>query len=152
MQAVFRSVVLARFLYASPANYYKSSAVAEMGDCGHNRHEPKRRKRRGGCCAPFGGPGTPSSTIWPNSIQYDFSDYPRDHPSHLVLRRPPFGEGDWVSIQHKVTWAEAYIHTKWHVDTASRLATIETGRKLGRGLRPLLGKGLAPHLTQSRQG
>jgi len=28
---------------------YKSSAVAEMGDRGHNRHEPKR----GGCCAPF---------------------------------------------------------------------------------------------------
>ena len=30
---------------------YKSSAVAEMGDCGHNRHGPKR----GGCCAPFAG-------------------------------------------------------------------------------------------------
>jgi len=24
-------------------NYYKSSAVAEMGDCGHNRHGPKSR-------------------------------------------------------------------------------------------------------------
>ena len=30
-------------------NLDKSSAVAEMGDRGHNRHEPKR----GGCCAPF---------------------------------------------------------------------------------------------------
>jgi len=28
---------------------YKSSAVAEMGDRGHNRH----RSKRGGCCAPF---------------------------------------------------------------------------------------------------
>ena len=28
----------------------KSSAVAEMGDRGHNRHGPKRV---GGCCAPF---------------------------------------------------------------------------------------------------
>jgi len=28
---------------------YTSSAVAEMGDHGHNRHGPKRR----GCCAPF---------------------------------------------------------------------------------------------------
>jgi len=28
----------------------KSSAVAEMGDRGHNRHGPKRG---GGCCAPF---------------------------------------------------------------------------------------------------
>jgi len=30
-------------------NKYNSSAVAEMGDRGHNRHGPKR----GGCCAPF---------------------------------------------------------------------------------------------------
>ena len=30
---------------------YKSSAVAEMGDRGHNRHAPQR----GGCCAPFAG-------------------------------------------------------------------------------------------------
>ena len=28
----------------------KSSAAAEMGDRGHNRHGPQRR---GGCCAPF---------------------------------------------------------------------------------------------------
>jgi len=27
----------------------KSSAVAETGDRGHNRHEPKK----GGCCAPL---------------------------------------------------------------------------------------------------
>ena len=42
---------------------YKSSAVAEMGDRGHNRHGPKR----GGCCAPFAGAGTPSNTMpsWP---------------------------------------------------------------------------------------
>ena len=30
----------------------KSSAVAEMGDRGQNRHGPKRG---GGCCAPFAG-------------------------------------------------------------------------------------------------
>jgi len=29
--------------------HYKSSAVAEMGDRGHNRQGPKG----GGCCAPF---------------------------------------------------------------------------------------------------
>ena len=38
-------------------SHYKSSAVAEMGDGGHNRHGPKR----GGCCAPFAGVGTPFS-------------------------------------------------------------------------------------------
>ena len=42
--------------------FNKSSAVAEMGDRGHNRHGPKRGA--GGCCAPFAGAGTPSSTMW----------------------------------------------------------------------------------------
>jgi len=40
-----------------------------------------------------------------------------------------------------VPWAEAYLHTKWHLDACSRLATIEVGRKLGRGLCPLFGEG-----------
>ena len=40
----------------------KSSAVAEMGDRDRNRHGPKRG---GGCCSPFAGAGTPSSTMWP---------------------------------------------------------------------------------------
>jgi len=40
----------------------KSSAVAEMGDRGHNRHGPKR----GGLLCPFrGGAGSPSNTVWP---------------------------------------------------------------------------------------
>jgi len=69
---------------------YKNSAVAEMGDRGHNRHGPKR----GGCCAPFAGgaAGSPSSTV---------------------------------------AWAKAYLHTKWHLDAISCLATIDMGRKLG---------------------
>ena len=37
-------------------------------------------------------------------------------------------------------WAEAYTHTKCHLDASSCLATIEVGRKLRRGLRPLLGE------------
>jgi len=41
----------------------KSSAVAEMGDCGHNRHGSKRGG--GGYCAPFTAAGTPCSTMWP---------------------------------------------------------------------------------------
>jgi len=41
----------------------KSSAVAEMGDRGHNRHEPKRK----GAAVPLsrGGAGSPSNTMWP---------------------------------------------------------------------------------------
>jgi len=36
-----------------------------------------------------------------------------------------------VPIQHKVTWAEAYLHTKSDLDAPSRLDTIKIGRKLG---------------------
>jgi len=37
----------------------------------------------------------------------------------------PFFLGDsWVPIKHKVSWAEAYLHTKWRLNTSSRLATI----------------------------
>jgi len=40
----------------------KSSAVAEMGDRGHNRHEPKSGK----VLCPFrGGVGSPCNTMWP---------------------------------------------------------------------------------------
>ena len=54
---------------------------------------------------------------------------------------PLLGEGGWVPAQHKINWAEAYLHTKWHLDASSRLATVEMGRKLGRGLRLLLREG-----------
>jgi len=32
----------------------------------------------------------------------------------------PFSGGSWVTIEHKVTWAEAYLHTKWHLRPSSR--------------------------------
>jgi len=43
-----------------------------------------------------------------------------------------------------VAWAEDYLHTKWHLDPSSRLATIDMGRKLA-GLCPLLPRGLGLH-------
>ena len=49
----------------------------------------------------------------------------------LFLIRPLLG---------RIAWAEAYLHTKWHLDASSRLATIKMGRKLG-GLCPLFGEG-----------
>jgi len=61
---------------------------------------------------------------------------------------PPFEEGGLVPVENLVPWAEDYLHTKWHHDAFSRLATTEISRKLGRGLRPLFGEwGLGPHLT-----
>jgi len=50
---------------------YKNSAVAEMGDHGHNRHTPKRGGHRPkigcGLLCPFrrGGAGSPSNIMWP---------------------------------------------------------------------------------------
>ena len=47
---------------------------------------------------------------------------------------PPFSErGIWVNIWHNVAWAEANLHTKWHLDPSNRLATLDMGRKLGGG-------------------
>ena len=47
----------------------KNSAVAEMGDRGHNRHGPKRR----GLLCPFrGGAGSPSNTMSPRLRQVVF--------------------------------------------------------------------------------
>jgi len=41
------------------------------------------------------------------------------------------------SPENSVAWAEAYLRTKWRLAPSSRLATIDTGRKLG--LYPLEG-------------
>jgi len=54
---------------------------------------------------------------------------------------PPFLGGDWVPIEHKVAWAEAYLHTKCYLDPSSRLATVDMGRKLGSGSASFLGTG-----------
>ena len=49
-----------------------------------------------------------------------------------------------------VAWAEAYLHTKWHLDPCSRLVTIDMGRKLGGSSAPFLGRGsLVPSNTKS---
>ena len=65
----------------------------------------------------------------------------------------PFSWGmELGPIDHKVAWAEAYLHTKWHLSPSSRLVTTDIGRKLERGC-TLLGEGdLGPHLTQCRLG
>jgi len=41
-----------------------------------------------------------------------------------------------VPIYHKVAWAEAYLHAKYHLDLSSRLATINMGRFFGAELPP----------------
>ena len=62
----------------------------------------------------------------------------------------PFYGSNWVPIEHEVAWAEANLHTKWHLSASSRLATTDIGLKLGAV--QLYGRGAGPHLTQCRLG
>jgi len=41
---------------------------------------------------------------------------------HWVGVGVPFFWGSWVPIEHKVAWADTYIHTKWHLSPSRRLA------------------------------
>jgi len=54
---------------------------------------------------------------------------------------PLFEEGSWVPIWHNVACTKAHLHAKCNLDPSSRLATIDMGRKLGKGLCPLFGEG-----------
>jgi len=116
----------------------KSSAVAEMGDHGHNRHGPKR----GGAAVPLSRELGPSLIQCGACAEIYFGTKWRLHPSSHLLTIDMsqklgwggcafFSGGSWVPIEYKVAWAEAYRHTKWHLSPSSHLATVDTGRKLG---------------------
>jgi len=64
---------------------------------------------------------------------------------------PPSGGGSWVLIYHKVAWAKASLHTKWHLNPSSHLATTNMGQKL-EGCAPLGEGEPGPHLTQCGLG
>ena len=65
---------------------------------------------------------------------------------------PPLG-GGWELGLHLTQghMGRRYLHTKWHLNPFSRLATTD-GPKIGWYLCPLLGKQLGPHLTQCGLG
>jgi len=54
------------------------------------------------------------------------------------------------SPSNTIPWTGAYLHTKWHMDACSRLATIEMCQNWGGSSAPFLWRGLGLHLTQSR--
>jgi len=93
-----------------------------------------------GCGAPFMGELGPCLTqcglgqrllpyeVASSSIQL-FGD--NRHGPKIGWGLYPFSWRSCLPIEHKVTWAEAYLHTKWHLSPSSRLATTEIGRKLG---------------------
>jgi len=55
--------------------------------------------------------------------------------------RPLLGRGAGSPSKHKLDWAEAYLHTEWHLDASSRLGRTEMGGKLGGGSAPFVGEG-----------
>ena len=71
--------------------------------------------------------------------EMDDRGHNRHGPKNVWGCAPFFWGGSWVPIEHKVAWAEAYLHTKWHLDASRCLATIEMGQKL-RGSAPFLGR------------
>jgi len=110
-------------IFATEAHIDKknqSSAVAEMGDRGHNRHGPKS----GGLLCPFRG------LLRTRLIQSGLgrSLLPCQVASSSI---PPFGHnrhgpkigwggcalflGVAGSPSNTVAWAEAYLHTKWQL-------------------------------------
>jgi len=122
----------------------KSPTVAEMVDRGHNRQGPKRVG--GGLLCPFQvGAGSPSNNVacmgW-GLLPYQVASssiQPLGHNRHW----PKIGWGCALflggdgSLSNTVTWAKAYLHTKWHLSSSSHMARTDTGQKLG-GSVPLM--------------
>ena len=132
----------------------KSSAVAEMGHRGHNRHGPKT----GGGSVPFWGgrAGSPSNTMSLGSrstcIPSGILIHPGVWPQRTWAKNcgSPFVWGSCPHLAH-CGLDEAHLHAKCRLDPSSRLATVDMGQKMG--VPPLFGEGeLGPHLTQSRLG
>ena len=102
----------------------------------HNRHAPKTGGR---AVRLLGGAATPSNTPSPRPrFTYVLSGFlihqPFDHNRHgpkIGWGLCPFWRGNCVPIEHKVAWAEAYLHTKWHLSLSCHFATTDTGRILG---------------------
>ena len=131
----------------------KSSAVAEMGDRGHNRHGSKRW----GLQCPFHAELGPSLIQWSGPRSISVPSGVRLHPSSRLATTDigqklgavplaPLWEGKLGPhlTQKSPGLRPTSIHTKWHRDPSSRLGTINMGRIFfgGEGeLRPLFGEG-----------
>ena len=98
---------------------------------GHNKHEPKT----GGLCPFKGGAATPSNTTSPrprftsveSGMLVHIAVWPQQTSAKNWMGVVLFSRGERVHIEHKVAWAEAYLHTKWYLSPSSLLATFEGG-------------------------
>jgi len=117
-----------RLFISSNKQFLNSSAVAEMGDCGQNRHRPKG----GGLLCPFcGGELGPHLTqcrlgwgLPPYQVaSWSIQPFGQNRYGPKIGGSAPFcGRGSWVPIWHNVARAEAYLHSKFHLDPSNRLA------------------------------
>jgi len=104
----------------------KSSAVVEMGDGDHNRHEPKRG---GGCCAPFAG-------------------------RELIPRLTQCGLGrGLLPYQAASSSIQPFVHSRHGPKIGGCVSLFggSVGQKLG-ALLPFGEGELGPHLTQESHG
>jgi len=132
-------------------NLNKSSAVAEMGNRGHNRHGPKRGEL---LCPLRGelGPRLMQCGLGWRLRPYQVASSSIQLFATIDMNRKmggcaTFRGGSCDPISDNVAWANVYLCTKCHFHPSSCLATIDLGQKLGD--LPLLGGGkLCPHLAQ----
>ena len=128
----------------SIAEFDKSSAVAEMGDRGHNRHGPKRG---GGAAVPLSRElGPPSNTMWPGPHcvrRGSQTPLGTSVPSGVFIRLHPSSRLATISTWAKIGWGGcalfsegSWVHIEHNVASAPFLGREERG----------------PHLTQSRLG
>jgi len=110
----------------------------------------------GGTVPLLGGAATPSNT----SPVLRFISVPSGILIHPAIWPQQTWAKNWMGLclffwgklgphqTRKSPWADAYLHTKWHLSPSSRSATTDIGQKWG--LCPFRGGELGPHLTQSR--
>jgi len=110
-----------------------------MGDRGHNRHQPKRGR---GLLCPFCGelgPRLIQCSLGRGLLPYQVvssSTQPFGHNRHKPKTGGlcPFQGGAATPSNTTSNGPRfVYLHTNWHLDPSSRLATIHVGQKLGEG-------------------
>ena len=126
---VFIDRSLSDTYYITCALCLLSCAVAEMGDCGHNRHGPKR----GGLLCPFRR--ELYNVAW---TEVYFRNKWRLHPSSRL-----------ATIDTNQKLGAVPLLGGAATPLAQRLATIDMGQKLGRGCALFWGGELGSHRTQS---
>jgi len=107
-------------------------------------------RKEGGAAVPLSRrAGTPSNTVWPGPRStFVPSGHNRHGPKIGWGGCALFSVGSWVPIEHKVAWAEAYLHIPSGILVHPAVWPQRTLAE-NRGLCPLEEE-LGPHLTQCR--